>query len=71
MESIAKQAIKRNTGARGLRAIIEKLMMELMYDLPSRSDLKRCVVTKSMVEGNGEPILIGIEPRKKKKEESA
>jgi ATP-dependent Clp protease ATP-binding subunit ClpX len=71
LDSIAKQAIKRNTGARGLRAIIEKLLMDLMYELPSHTDLKRCVVTKSMVEENGEPILVGVEPRKKKKEESA
>ncbi len=71
LDSIAKQAIKRNTGARGLRAIIEKLLMDLMYELPSHNDLKRCVVTKSMVEENGEPILVGVEPRKKKKEESA
>ncbi len=71
LDSIAKQAIKRNTGARGLRAIIEKLLMDLMYELPSHNDLKRCVVTKSMIEENGEPILVGVEPRKKKKEESA
>ncbi len=71
LDSIAKQAIKRNTGARGLRAIIEKLLMDLMYELPSHNDLKRCVVTKSMVEENGEPILVGVETRKKKKEESA
>lgn len=71
LDSIAKQAIKRNTGARGLRAIIEKLLMDLMYELPSHNDLKRCVVTKSMVEENGEPILVGVENRKKKKEESA
>jgi ATP-dependent Clp protease ATP-binding subunit ClpX len=71
LELIARLAIKRNTGARGLRAIIEKLMLELMYDLPSRSDVKRCVITKNMVEENGEAILMMTDTRKKKKEETA
>ncbi len=68
---IAQMAIKRNTGARGLRAIIEKLTLDLMYDLPSRSDVKRCLITKSMVEEKGEAILMMAETRKKKKEETA
>ncbi len=68
---IARQAIKRNTGARGLRSIVEKLMLELMYELPSRNDVKRCVITKAMVDGNGEANLVSVETRKKKKEESA
>ena len=71
LESIARQAIKRNTGARGLRAIIEKMMMNLMYEMPTRVDIKRCVITKDMVDLNGEPILLPVEQRKKKKEESA
>ena len=71
LNAISKQAIARNTGARGLRAIIEKLMMNLMYEMPSRSDIKRCVITKNMIEANEEPVLIAIETRKKKKEESA
>jgi ATP-dependent Clp protease ATP-binding subunit ClpX len=73
LRAISKQAITRNTGARGLRAIIEKLMMNLMYEMPSRSDIKRCLITKNMIEGNEEAVLISqaVEPRKKKKEESA
>jgi ATP-dependent Clp protease ATP-binding subunit ClpX len=71
LESISKQAVKRNTGARGLRAIIEKLTLELMYEMPSRADIKRCIITKNMVEENAEPIVIPVEPRKKKKEETA
>ncbi len=71
LSSISNMAIKRNTGARGLRAIIEKLMLALMYDLPSRCDIKKCVVTKDMVEANADPLLISVEHRKKKKEESA
>ncbi len=72
LDLIARLAIKRNTGARGLRAIIESLLLELMYELPSRTDVKRCVVTKKMVEEKGEPILVTtVETRKKKKEETA
>jgi ATP-dependent Clp protease ATP-binding subunit ClpX len=71
LNAISKQAIARNTGARGLRAIIEKLMMNLMYEMPSRGDIKRCVITKNMIEANEEPLLIAVETRKKKKEESA
>lgn len=72
LELIAKMAIKRNTGARGLRSIIESLLLDLMYELPSRTDVKRCVVTKKMVEEKGDPILVTTtENRKKKKEETA
>ncbi len=72
LELIARLAIKRNTGARGLRAIIETLLLDLMYELPSRTDVKRCVVTKKMIEEKGEPILVtAVESRKKKKEETA
>lgn len=72
LELIAQLAIKRNTGARGLRAIIETLLLDLMYDLPSRTDVKRCVVTRKMVEEKGEPIMVTTaETRKKKKEETA
>lgn len=72
LEAIAKLAIKRNTGARGLRAIIETLLLDLMYELPSRTDVKRCVITKKMVEEKAEPILVTTaEARKKKKEETA
>jgi ATP-dependent Clp protease ATP-binding subunit ClpX len=74
LRAISKQAIARNTGARGLRAIIEKLMMNLMYEMPSRTDVKRCLITKNMIDGAEEAVLISqaaVEPRKKKKEESA
>jgi ATP-dependent Clp protease ATP-binding subunit ClpX len=73
LRAISKQAITRNTGARGLRAIIEKLLMNLMYETPSRSDIKRCLITKNMIEGTEDAVLISqaVEPRKKKKEESA
>lgn len=71
LRAISKLAIKRNTGARGLRAIIEQMMMDLMFEIPSRNDIKKCLITKEMVEGTSDALLTTVEPRKKKKEETA
>ncbi|MCF6092637.1 ATP-dependent protease ATP-binding subunit ClpX [Microaerobacter geothermalis] len=49
LQAIAKEAIKRNTGARGLRSIIESIMLDVMYDLPSRDDIVKCLITKETV----------------------
>lgn len=57
IHAIAHQAIERNTGARGLRAIIEKLMEKVMFEIPSMKDVTRCVVTKNCVEKGTEPVL--------------
>ena len=46
----AKKAIERKTGARGLRAICEEVMLDIMYDIPSRTDVKRCVITKDVID---------------------
>jgi len=58
LRSIAKQAIQRSTGARGLRSIVEKIMLEVMYDVPSREDIKKVIITKESIEDEKEPILI-------------
>ncbi|MCH4890394.1 ATP-dependent Clp protease ATP-binding subunit ClpX [Acidaminobacter sp. JC074] len=58
LAAIAKLAIERKTGARGLRSIIEKVMMDIMYDIPSRSDVKKCVITKETIENNQQPTLL-------------
>ncbi|MFC4767526.1 ATP-dependent protease ATP-binding subunit ClpX [Effusibacillus consociatus] len=70
---IAKEAIKRNTGARGLRAIIESIMLDVMYDVPSRQDITKVVVTRETVTHKEPPVLVTTENRnkKKKKEETA
>ena len=47
---IAKKANKRKTGARGLRAICEEVMLDIMYDIPSRTDVKRCIITKDVID---------------------
>ncbi|WP_289135185.1 ATP-dependent protease ATP-binding subunit ClpX [uncultured Brevibacillus sp.] len=54
---IAKEAIKRNTGARGLRAIIEQIMLDMMYELPSREDVTKCVITEETVRDKVKPQL--------------
>ena len=58
LASIAKLAIERKTGARGLRSIIEKVMMDIMYDIPSRDDVKKCVITKETIENQQQPTLL-------------
>ncbi|MDD4140762.1 MAG: ATP-dependent Clp protease ATP-binding subunit ClpX [Eubacteriales bacterium] len=58
VQEIARQALERNTGARGLRAILEEIMMDIMFELPSRSDVARCVITKASVTGEKPPEVI-------------
>ncbi|MNM16788.1 ATP-dependent Clp protease ATP-binding subunit ClpX [compost metagenome] len=69
LEAIAKEAIKRNTGARGLRAIIESIMLDVMYEVPSRDDIKDCVITEKVVQEKALPEL--NLKKDKKQEESA
>ncbi|MBR1758758.1 MAG: ATP-dependent Clp protease ATP-binding subunit ClpX [Lachnospiraceae bacterium] len=57
VHEIARKAIELNTGARGLRAIIEKAMMKTMFELPSEEGVVRCVITKEVIDGTGDPIL--------------
>ena len=66
LRAIAKKAIERNTGARGLRSIVESTMMECMYEVPSREDVRKVIVTKEAVDGTSQPILVS-----KDKEETA
>ncbi|NMM52171.1 ATP-dependent protease ATP-binding subunit ClpX [Paenibacillus aquistagni] len=66
LEAIAREAIKRNTGARGLRAIIEGIMLDVMYEVPSREDIANCVITEKVVNERIIPELTT-----EKKEESA
>src|SRR5665648_305320 len=72
LSAIAKEAIRRNTGARGLRAIVEDILQNVMYDLPSRSDVTKCVVTQDVILKKEEPLLVVVDKLKKSnKEESA
>ncbi len=58
LSAIAKEAIRRNTGARGLRAIIEDLLLDAMYELPSRDNVQKCIITEEVVTRKLSPQLI-------------
>lgn len=58
LTEIAKRAIERKTGARGLRSIIEGIMLDVMFDLPSREDITKCIITKETVSENSVPKLV-------------
>ncbi len=67
LKLIASKAIERKTGARGLRAILEEIMLNVMYDIPSRDDVEKCIITKDTVENHSDPILILSEGQKSRK----
>jgi ATP-dependent Clp protease ATP-binding subunit ClpX len=70
--AISRKAMAQNTGARGLRTIMEKLMLDLMYEVPSRKDVKKVLVTKEAVEGRAAPTLMLAEKKpSRKREETA
>jgi ATP-dependent Clp protease ATP-binding subunit ClpX len=56
--AIAKEAITRKTGARGLRAIMEEIMLDVMYDIPSRENIKECIISEEVVERKQDPLLV-------------
>jgi len=64
LKSIAQEAMKRKIGARGLRAIIESIMLEISYEVPSLNGVTRCVITEDVVKGKGDPIFYYEEERK-------
>lgn len=58
LRAIAKKAIERNTGARGLRSIVENIMMDIMYEIPSRDDIKKIILTKESVKQDSDPVIV-------------
>jgi ATP-dependent Clp protease ATP-binding subunit ClpX len=67
LEAIASRAFKLNTGARGLRSVIEEKMLDLMFDLPSSKDVKECVITRDFVVAAGaQPVLSRVVGKKKR-----
>jgi len=58
LTAIAKEAIRRKTGARGLRAILEDVMLDLMYEIPSQSNVKECLITEEVITKREKPLLI-------------
>ena len=55
---IAEKAIERKTGARGLRSIMENLMTDIMFEIPSRQDIRKCIITKDTVDDKADPALV-------------
>jgi ATP-dependent Clp protease ATP-binding subunit ClpX len=68
VRAIARKTLKRGTGARGLRAVIEEVMRDVMFDVPSRKDVREVVVTAEAIERGITPLLVFHNPPKKKKE---
>jgi ATP-dependent Clp protease ATP-binding subunit ClpX len=64
LEAMAKEAVARKSGARGLRAIMEETMMNIMYEIPSKKDVVECVVGEEVVLNNEDPILLYEQPKK-------
>ena len=65
VDLIAQKAYDRKTGARGLRSIMENIMMDTMYEIPSDDTIGRCIITKEAVEGTKEPTIIRRDSGKK------
>ncbi|MHB8157093.1 MAG: ATP-dependent Clp protease ATP-binding subunit ClpX [Desulfocucumaceae bacterium] len=70
LKTVAQEALKRKTGARGLRAILEEIMLDMMYEIPSRQDIAKCIITKDTILKKDKPLIVTVD-RKKKKEETA
>jgi ATP-dependent Clp protease ATP-binding subunit ClpX len=64
LEAMAKEAVSRKSGARGLRAIMEETMLDIMYEIPSKKDVIECVVGEEVVLKNEDPILLYEQPKK-------
>ncbi len=64
LNAVAQEAIKRNTGARGLRAILEQSMLEVMYELPAKSSIQKCVITKNVILKSERPVLVLVDGTK-------
>ena len=71
IEAIAEQALERKTGARGLRSIMEKIMMDVMYEIPSDETIESCVITKEAVEGTSQPFVVHREALLAEREKKA
>ena len=63
LRAIAKKALTRKTGARGLRSILEQVLLDVMYDLPSQTNLSRVVVDEATIANDGKPLLMFAEAR--------
>ena len=58
LSAVADKALERETGARGLRSILEEVLLDVQFELPSRRDVRKCVVTKETIEKGQKPTLV-------------
>lgn len=71
IDVIAEKALERKTGARGLRSIMENIMMDVMYEIPSDDTIESCVITKEAVEGDSQPFIVHRESTRTEREKKA
>jgi len=71
LEAIARKTLEVNTGARGLRSVVEDTILEIMYDLPSQNDITKCIIDEGVIEKSKEPELIRDKEVSNEREESA
>ena len=69
LEAIVDKAIERKTGARGLRSIIENVMTDIMYDIPSNEKIEKCIITKDTIQNNAKPKIIENPNKESKKKQ--
>jgi ATP-dependent Clp protease ATP-binding subunit ClpX len=63
VDSIVKRAMERKTGARALRSIVEENMLEIMYHLPEKENVEKCIITRDVIEEGAEPIYLETEKK--------
>ena len=66
LRELARRAISKGTGARALRLMIEEIMLDVMYEVPSQSGLASCTITEDAVRGNGEPVMEYVQKGRKR-----
>ena len=71
LKAIASEAIRRKTGARGLRAILEHAMLDVMYDIPSRKTAREVVISEEVILKKSEPVVLHATEKDEPKKESA
>ena len=57
LRAVAEKALENKTGARGLRNVLENVMLDIMYELPTLKDVTECVITRGVIEGTDKPVL--------------
>lgn len=65
LHAVAEEALRRNTGARGLRAIIEDIMLDVMYEVPSRMDVTKVVITRDVILKKEKPLLVTVDAKRR------